>query len=107
MADKEAILASLNIKAMTFDETIGVVNQTDWFSIMSNNDFFLRPDGPSLLPPLSSPIVLQRKGSVYGANVPMITELVNDSNVQFLDQVIITHHYIFGYFYCIFCFETG
>jgi len=32
------------------------------------------------------PIVLQRRGSVYGANVPMITELVNDSNVQFLDQ---------------------
>ena len=30
--------------------------------------------------------MLQRKGSVYGANVPMITELVNDSNVQFLDQ---------------------
>ena len=39
--------------------------------------------------PLGSPIVLQRKGSVYGANVPMITELVNDSNVQFLDQVSI------------------
>ena len=35
---------------------------------------------------LGSPIVLHRKGSVYGANVPMITELVNDSNVQFLDQ---------------------
>ena len=27
-----------------------------------------------------------RKGSIFGANVPMITELVNDSNVQFLDQ---------------------
>ena len=36
--------------------------------------------------PLGSPIVLQRKGSVYGANVPMITELVNDSNVQFLGK---------------------
>jgi hypothetical protein len=24
--------------------------------------------------------------SVYGANVPLITELVNDTNVQFLDQ---------------------
>lgn len=62
LADKEAILASLNIKAMTFDDTIGVLNQ------------------------VGSPIVLQRRGSVYGANVPMITELVNDSNVQFLDQ---------------------
>ena len=30
--------------------------------------------------------MLQRRGSVYGANVPMITELINDSNVQFLDQ---------------------
>ncbi|XP_018306626.1 calcium-activated potassium channel slowpoke isoform X3 [Mycetomoellerius zeteki] len=62
LADKEAILASLNIKAMTFDDTIGVLSQ------------------------VGSPIVLQRRGSVYGANVPMITELVNDSNVQFLDQ---------------------
>ena len=87
MADKEAILASLNIKAMTFDDTIGSVNQRDWFSIMNNNDFFLRPEpGMNLLPPLHSPIVYQRKGSTYGSNVPMITELVNDSNVQFLDQ---------------------
>jgi potassium large conductance calcium-activated channel subfamily M alpha protein 1 len=72
LADKEAILASLNIKAMTFDDTIGVLN-----SGMSVTD---------TMSPLGSPIVLQRKGSVYGANVPMITELVNDSNVQFLDQ---------------------
>ena len=27
MADKEAILASLNIKAMTFDDTIGVLSK--------------------------------------------------------------------------------
>merc|ERR1719479_21282 len=72
LADKEAILASLNIKAMTFDDTIGVLNQS---SVV-----------PDVLSPLGSPVVLQRKGSVYGANVPMITELVNDSNVQFLDQ---------------------
>uniref|UniRef100_A0A1Y1KJ12 RCK N-terminal domain-containing protein n=1 Tax=Photinus pyralis TaxID=7054 RepID=A0A1Y1KJ12_PHOPY len=70
LADKEAILASLNIKAMTFDDTIGVLSQV-------NGD----ADGTP-----GSPIVLQRRGSVYGANVPMITELVNDSNVQFLDQ---------------------
>ena len=30
---------------------------------------------------------------MYGANVPMITELVNDSNVQFLDQV---NYYFFS-----------
>ena len=28
LADKEAILASLNIQAMTFDDTIGVLNQS-------------------------------------------------------------------------------
>ena len=41
---------------------------------------------PNLISPIGSPIVFQRKGSIYGSNVPMITELVNDSNVQFLDQ---------------------
>lgn len=30
LADKEAILASLNIKAMTFDDTIGVLNQSTY-----------------------------------------------------------------------------
>nr|AFG28556.1 calcium-activated potassium channel [Scylla paramamosain] len=73
LADKEAILASLNIKAMTFDDTIGVLNQNP-------------STGGDTLSPLGSPIVLQRRGSVYGANVPMITELINDSNVQSLDQ---------------------
>merc|ERR1719189_1958239 len=71
LADKDAILASLNIKAMTFDDTIGVLN-----SNMNMTD---------TLSPLGSPIVLQRKGSVYGANVPMITELIVDNNVGFLD----------------------
>ncbi|XP_071033716.1 calcium-activated potassium channel slowpoke isoform X2 [Parasteatoda tepidariorum] len=72
LADKEAILASLNIKAMTFDDTIGVLTHN--------------PGGPDALSPLGSPIVMQRRGSVYGTNVPLITELVNDTNVQFLDQ---------------------
>ena len=30
--------------------------------------------------------MLKRAGPVYGTSVPLITELVNDSNVQFLDQ---------------------
>lgn len=59
LADKEAILASLNIKAMTFDDTIGVLSQN------SEN----AENGT----PVGSPIILQRRGSVYGANVPMIT----------------------------------
>merc|ERR1719239_2035642 len=58
---------------MTFDDTIGVLSQNP-------------TAGADAVSPLGSPLVLQRRGSVYGANVPMITELVNDSNVQFLDQ---------------------
>ncbi|CAB3226552.1 unnamed protein product [Arctia plantaginis] len=78
LADKEAILASLNIKAMTFDDTIGVLSA----GVGTNG-------GSNAPPPPGqphAPVLLQRRGSVYGANVPMITELVNDSNVQFLDQ---------------------
>ncbi|XP_071543175.1 calcium-activated potassium channel slowpoke isoform X30 [Panulirus ornatus] len=112
LADKEAILASLNIKAMTFDDTIGVLNQkkADSQHNISSVEKVLIPShkeskgnveleplcralksadpsgGGDTLSPLGSPIVLQRRGSVYGANVPMITELINDSNVQFLDQ---------------------
>ncbi|XP_074593162.1 calcium-activated potassium channel slo isoform X3 [Brevipalpus obovatus] len=73
LADKEAILASLNIKAMTFDDTIGVITGTNGTGLGSTN---------STAPPL----VIQRRGSVYGSNVPLITELTNDANVQFLDQ---------------------
>lgn len=65
LADKEAILASLNIKAMTFDEIITIAHNNPTSSGVSN---------------------VQRRGSVYGINVPLITELVNDTNVQFLDQ---------------------
>ncbi|XP_069358411.1 calcium-activated potassium channel slowpoke isoform X10 [Maniola hyperantus] len=76
LADKEAILASLNIKAMTFDDTIGVLSAG-----VTNGATTQPPAGGN-----AAPVLLQRRGSVYGANVPMITELVNDSNVQFLDQ---------------------
>uniref|UniRef100_A0AC34GXM4 BK channel n=1 Tax=Panagrolaimus sp. ES5 TaxID=591445 RepID=A0AC34GXM4_9BILA len=69
LADKEAILASLNIKAMQFDDTLG-------FGISKSN--------MGGISPLGSP--MQKRGARSGTNVPMITELVNDSNVQFLDQ---------------------
>ncbi|CAD5218532.1 unnamed protein product [Bursaphelenchus okinawaensis] len=69
LADKEAILASLNIKAMQFDDTLGF------------------GQGRSGISPLGSPALpLAKRGARSGTNVPMITELVNDSNVQFLDQ---------------------
>jgi potassium large conductance calcium-activated channel subfamily M alpha member 1 len=49
---------------MTFDDTIGVLSQG-----ATEQD---------ALTPVGSPIVLQRRGSVYGANVPMITGTVLD-----------------------------
>merc|ERR1719295_1794467 len=68
LADKEAILASLNIKAMTFDDPVAFKEDA-------------RPADNT-----GSPLVLRRQLPQYGTNVPLITELVNDSNVQFLDQ---------------------
>lgn len=68
LADKEAILASLNIKAMTFDDTIGVLSQRG-------------PEFDNLTAAAGSPIVLQRRGSVYGANVPMITGKLHCTNL--------------------------
>ncbi|XP_011311561.1 calcium-activated potassium channel slowpoke isoform X15 [Fopius arisanus] len=85
LADKEAILASLNIKAMTFDDTIGVLSQGK-LGFLDSMKINKRYVDDVVCSTVGSPIVLQRRGSVYGANVPMITELVNDSNVQFLDQ---------------------
>ncbi|GIX69196.1 calcium-activated potassium channel slowpoke [Caerostris extrusa] len=59
LADKEAILASLNIKAMTFDDTIGVLTQHE-----SGRDGMLHWE-------------------VYCFTKKRI---MNDTNVQFLDQ---------------------
>lgn len=60
LADKEAILASLNIKAMQFDDTLG---------------FFPMRHQTGDRSPLGSPISMQKKGAKFGTNVPMITEL--------------------------------
>ncbi|KAK3091427.1 hypothetical protein FSP39_019809 [Pinctada imbricata] len=77
LVDKEAILCSLNIKAMTFDDSIGLLQSS-------------AQQAPGFLPPgfspVGSPARMSRRGSVCGSNVPLITELANDSNVQFLDQ---------------------
>lgn len=66
LADKEAILASLNIKAMTFDDTIGVLSG----GVGTNGGGGNTQPPPGQAP---APVLLQRRGSVYGANVPMIT----------------------------------
>jgi hypothetical protein len=41
LADKEAILASLNIKAMTFDDTIGVLSQSQYRNFSSEKYFVI------------------------------------------------------------------
>uniref|UniRef100_A0A8C9RW51 Calcium-activated potassium channel subunit alpha-1 n=1 Tax=Scleropages formosus TaxID=113540 RepID=A0A8C9RW51_SCLFO len=79
LQDKECILASLNIKSMQFDDSIGV--------LQANSQGFT-PPGMDRSSPDNSPVHgLPRQASITtGANIPIITELVNDSNVQFLDQ---------------------
>uniref|UniRef100_F6QI54 BK channel n=1 Tax=Ciona intestinalis TaxID=7719 RepID=F6QI54_CIOIN len=71
LQDKESILASLNIKSMQFDDSIGVLQASShgFPPFLQNTD-------------KSTPA----KGITSGANIPMITELINDTNVQFLDQ---------------------
>ncbi|XP_069467087.1 calcium-activated potassium channel subunit alpha-1 isoform X3 [Ambystoma mexicanum] len=107
LQDKECILASLNIKSMQFDDSIGV--------LQANSQGFT-PPGMDRSSPDNSPVHgLVRQASITtganipiitelakpgkllplislsqekncGTHIPMITELVNDSNVQFLDQ---------------------
>uniref|UniRef100_A0A915K5Z4 RCK N-terminal domain-containing protein n=1 Tax=Romanomermis culicivorax TaxID=13658 RepID=A0A915K5Z4_ROMCU len=69
LADKESILASLNIKAMQFHDN-------------GHMKALLNSYTPS-----GSPLnAMNKKVATYGTEVPMLTELVNDSNVIFLDQ---------------------
>ncbi|ESO12318.1 hypothetical protein HELRODRAFT_158811 [Helobdella robusta] len=75
LVDKEAILCSLNIKAMTFDETIGLLHSV-------GKDGYL-PSGNTIIEANSC---ARKLGVSSGIDIPMITELGNDANVQFLDQ---------------------
>ncbi|XP_038639239.1 calcium-activated potassium channel subunit alpha-1a isoform X23 [Scyliorhinus canicula] len=79
LQDKECILASLNIKSMQFDDSIGV--------LQANSQGFT-PPGMDRTSPDNSPVhgLVRQTSVTTGANIPMMTELVNDSNVQFLDQ---------------------
>uniref|UniRef100_A0A8C9WAR6 Calcium-activated potassium channel subunit alpha-1 n=1 Tax=Scleropages formosus TaxID=113540 RepID=A0A8C9WAR6_SCLFO len=79
LQDKECILASLNIKSMQFDDSIGV--------LQANSQGFT-PPGMDRTSPDNSPVhgLVRQTSVTTGSNIPIITELVNDSNVQFLDQ---------------------
>ncbi|KAF3853690.1 hypothetical protein F7725_014378 [Dissostichus mawsoni] len=100
LQDKECILASLNIKSMLFDDSIGVLQAnsqasdevlnvalTDVLYIMCVHLGFT-PPGMDRSSPENSPVhgLVRQTSVTTGANIPIITELVNDSNVQFLDQ---------------------
>ncbi|XP_050567992.1 calcium-activated potassium channel subunit alpha-1 isoform X4 [Cygnus atratus] len=94
LQDKECILASLNIKSMQFDDSIGVLqanSQADRETISDLHSVVFAgftPPGMDRSSPDNSPVhgLLRQPSITTGANIPIITELVNDSNVQFLDQ---------------------
>ena len=64
LADKESILASLNLKAMSFDDSVGLLRQNTLEKFQGLEVF-------------GSDNRLERRGSAYGCNIPMITELGN------------------------------
>lgn len=73
---------------MTFD-TIDMMNNTSGNADDRGNMLYAAVTNAAAKMSHSTsgqPLVIQRGGSVYGANLPLITELVNDTNVQFLDD---------------------
>ncbi|XP_058841028.1 calcium-activated potassium channel subunit alpha-1a-like isoform X7 [Acipenser ruthenus] len=107
LQDKECILASLNIKSMLFDDSIGVLQANSQGFTPPGMDRFSPDNSPvhglgqqtpittganiPIITELAKPVKIlplvsfsQEKNC--GTNIQMITELVNDSNVQFLDQ---------------------
>ena len=78
MADKEAVLASLNINAMTFNKVIKTIKMYSLNYLTAQYDDVPVDFGPAGLS--------QRKGEIYGSNVRMVlTEVVNDANIQYLN----------------------
>ncbi|KAG8434970.1 hypothetical protein GDO86_013073 [Hymenochirus boettgeri] len=107
LQDKECILASLNIKSMQFDDSIGLLQaNSQGFtppgmdrSSPDNSPVHGLARQPSITTGANIPIIteLAKPGKLLplisfsqeknnGTHIPIITELVNDSNVQFLDQ---------------------
>ncbi|XP_059892721.1 calcium-activated potassium channel subunit alpha-1 isoform X3 [Gadus macrocephalus] len=110
LQDKECILASLNIKSMHFDDSIGLLQANSQGFTPPGMDRSSAENSPvhgivrqisistganipiiTELAPLAKPgkvvpVVAFSQDKSSGTNIQMITELVNDSNVQFLDQ---------------------
>lgn len=74
LIDKAAILCSLNIKAMNFDDSMGLLGDTH------------QPLPPNMTPLGNFEKVDVKSKNLFGTHIPMLTELRVDSNVQFLDQ---------------------
>uniref|UniRef100_A0A4W4HM64 BK channel n=1 Tax=Electrophorus electricus TaxID=8005 RepID=A0A4W4HM64_ELEEL len=76
MQDKESILGSLNIQSMRFEDTIGLLqaNSHGFVPLGMDRSSFEN----------SSVHGLMRQSVTMGSNI--LTELVNDGNVQYLDQ---------------------
>ncbi|XP_051945493.1 calcium-activated potassium channel subunit alpha-1a isoform X4 [Xyrauchen texanus] len=102
LQDKECILASLNIKSMQFDDSIGVLQANSQGFTPPGMDRSSPDNSPvhglvrqasittgsniPIITELAKPLVSLSQEKNSGTNIQMITELVNDSNVQFLDQ---------------------
>ncbi|XP_067946179.1 calcium-activated potassium channel slowpoke-like isoform X2 [Watersipora subatra] len=76
LIDKSAILCSLNIKSMQFAETQG--------GLLAKHRKMHGLVAPAS--PVKAPVRPVKGEILAGASIPMVTELANDSNVQFLDQ---------------------
>ena len=81
MADKEAVLATLNINAMTFNK-VGLSLKA--FPSLHFSLYILQYDTINMEYSLGG--AAQRKGEIYGCQVrTVLTEVVNDTNIQYLN----------------------
>jgi len=81
LSDKESILITQNLKAMSFDKVETLLsdeNENDGVNVE------VLQANPVAMPTHIAEVAAQ--GSTKGANIPMITELVCDSNAMYLDQ---------------------
>lgn len=71
LADKESILASLNLKAMSFDDGVGMLSESARSAFSTGLEF-------------NDTSRVERRGSAYGCNVPIITEVGKESMIFFI-----------------------
>ena len=79
LADKEPIMASLNLKAMPFDDVATVLQREMVAHLSKDDDSSAKVSQPNRILSVS-------KLEEISAVLPMITELVFDNNVQYLDD---------------------